>query len=402
MKRKILLISLLGCYLIASVSCKATEEQIKETELATIKEKLLEDMHEDEVKELVNALSEMAKEGTGLKFIDLSPEEKKDKDIKDNYLFNILDEEKRVALLMRPKVIKELPEYKKLSEIHSKYHLSSMKNFKPIEDENDEEVYISWFDIMGKDLKKWNISEGKIQSEKNIGKYKLIENTVCPFCRPLIDDYSDEGEEIKDDGKYLDYIFDYYPSSPREYFKKVKLFAYYLNNPYEMPNFENTLKYVEKQFEIEHMPLYTLKKLIDEYNNKKEQIKKNDEFGLNEELENYKKSLKGKLVKIKAKISNVELLHSENSTTGAIRDYYKMVVYDSASGYSLYVTFNQAPKYSASFGGWLPTAEDAKKFKKNSEITFISELYADNKTEWYDFLVGTDLHLGYSEIVEIK
>ena len=77
MKRKILLISLLGCFLIASVSCKATEEQIKETELATIKEKLLEDMHEDEVKELVNALSEMAKEGTGLKFIDLSPEEKR-------------------------------------------------------------------------------------------------------------------------------------------------------------------------------------------------------------------------------------------------------------------------------------------------------------------------------------
>lgn len=396
-----MLISLLGCFLISSVSCKATEEQIEETEEATIKEKLLEDMHEEEVKELVYALSEMAKEGTCSYIYEYDLN--KIQNIKDHPDFKILNEEKGIVYYLKEKEVRELPEYKKLYEIHSKIHVPLQHNFKVSKIIDGEEYSADWFDAMSEELRKWNIEDGKIVTKKGIGKYKLIENTVCPFCRTLIDELNEKDDESTEKSiDYYDYIFSYYPSIPRDYFNKIKLFGYYLNNPYEIPDFEKTLKYVEKQFEIEHMPLYTLKKLIDEYNNKKEQIKKNDEFGLNGELENYKKSLEGKLVKIKAKISDVELLHSKNSTTGAIRDYYKMEVYDSASGYSMDVTFNQAPKYLASLGGWLPTSEDAKKIKKNSEITFITQLYTDSSTEWYGFLAGTDLHLGYSEIVEIK
>ena len=56
--------------------------------------------------------------------------------------------------------------------------------------------------------------------------------------------------------------------------------------------------------------------------------------------------------------------------------------------------------------GLLPTSEDMKKIKKNMDITFVTQLYiGEPKEVYYNLLFfkgETDLHFGYSEILEIK
>ena len=71
MKFKLYFVCILSCFALLFTSCnEATPEQIEETELAIKKEKLLEEMHEEEVKELVNALSEKAKDNSFYYFVN--------------------------------------------------------------------------------------------------------------------------------------------------------------------------------------------------------------------------------------------------------------------------------------------------------------------------------------------
>lgn len=94
--KKIFLSILFSCLLVLVISCnEATPEQIKETELATKKEKMLEEMHEDEVKELLKILAEKAKDGEFYYFVNLGKNAEK---YKDNPYFNIFNEEKGYAL----------------------------------------------------------------------------------------------------------------------------------------------------------------------------------------------------------------------------------------------------------------------------------------------------------------
>lgn len=152
------------------------------------------------------------------------------------------------------------------------------------------------------------------------------------------------------------------------------------------------------------LPLQTIGKIIDAYDKKIESLKKEDEFGLNGAVETYKRSLKGKEVKIKAKIQNIEEVSLKNKND-IYEPYWKMTVLDDVSGYEMRVYFAKKAS-SSSLGGWLPTADEMKKIKKNNEITFVTQLYTGEPKEVYYnliFLKGeTDLHFGYSEILEIN
>lgn len=152
------------------------------------------------------------------------------------------------------------------------------------------------------------------------------------------------------------------------------------------------------------LPLQSIGIIIDNYNKKIEALEKEDEFGLNGAVESYKKSLKGKEVKIKAKIQNIEEVTLENKND-ASEPYWKMTIYDDVSGYEMKIYFSKKIT-SSSLGGLLPTSEDMKKIKKNMDITFVTQLYiGEPKEVYYNLLFfkgETDLHFGYSEILEIK
>ena len=393
MKFKLYFVCILSCFALLFTSCnEATPEQIEETELAIKKEKLLEEMHEEEVKELVNALSEKAKDNSFYYFVNLGKDVEK---VKDDPYYNIFNVEKGYALQLLTKKIKEIPDYAQLYELHKEYHKSKILEL--ISDEDLDEYY----KIKYKEFNKWNIVDNKIKSEKGIGKSKLIENTVCPFCRPLID----EANNYQSDFRYNDYLLEYYAPCDRTYFKKYKLFGYYLNNPQELiDDYEKTIQYVSKYFGVMDLPLQSIGIIIDNYNKKIEALEKEDEFGLNGAVESYKKSLKGKEVKIKAKIQNIEevTLKNKNDTS---EPYWKMTIYDDVSGYEMKIYFSKKIT-SSSLGGLLPTSEDMKKIKKNMDITFVTQLYiGEPKEVYYNLLFfkgETDLHFGYSEILEIK
>lgn len=393
MKFKLYFVCILSCFALLFTSCnEATPEQIEETELAIKKEKLLEEMHEEEVKELVNALSEKAKDNSFYYFVNLGKDVEK---VKDDPYYNIFNVEKGYALQLLTKKIKEIPDYAQLYELHKEYHKSKILEL--ISDEDLDEYY----KIKYKEFNKWNIVDNKIKSEKGIGKSKLIENTVCPFCRPLID----EANNYQSDFRYNDYLLEYYAPCDRTYFKKYKLFGYYLNNPQELiDDYEKTIQYVSKYFEVMDLPLQSIGIIIDNYNKKIEALEKEDEFGLNGAVESYKKSLKGKEVKIKAKIQNIEEVTLENKND-ASEPYWKMTIYDDVNGYEMKLYFSKKIT-SSSLGGLLPTSEDMKKIKKNMDITFVTQLYTGEPKEVYYNLLffngETDLHFGYSEILEIK
>lgn len=393
MKFKLYFVCILSCFALLFASCnEATPEQIEETELAIKKEKLLEEMHEQEVKELVNALSEKAKDNSFYYFVNLGKDVEK---VKDDPYYNIFNVEKGYALQLLTKKIKEIPEYTQLYELHKEYHKSKILEL--ISDEDLDEYY----KIKYKEFNKWNIVDNKIKSEKGIGKSKLIENTICPFCRPLID----EANNYQSDFRYNDYLLEYYAPCDRTYFKKYKLFGYYLNNPQELiDDYEKTIQYVSKYFGVMELPLQSIGIIIDNYNKKIEALEKEDEFGLNGAVESYKKSLKGKEVKIKAKIQNIEEVTLENKND-ASEPYWKMTIYDDVSGYEMKIYFSKKIT-SSSLGGLLPTSEDMKKIKKNMDITFVTQLYiGEPKEVYYNLLFfkgETDLHFGYSEILEIK
>lgn len=393
MKLKIYLVSIIGCLALLFTSCnEATPEQIRETELATKKEKMLEEMHEEEVKELVNVLTEKAKDTSFYDFVNLG---KDVAEVKDNSYYNIFNNDKGYALRLLFLKVEEIPEYKKLWELHKKYHMYN----EPDWDKMSDEEYDEYETITYNELKKWNIEGNKIKVQKGIGKYTLIENTVCPYCRREIDDNNLE------ESHYGNYLIDYKEFADRPYFKKYKLFGYYLNNPQELiDDYEKTKQYISKYFEVMDLPLQTIGKIIDAYDKKIESLKKEDEFGLNNAVETYKKSLKGKEVKIKAKIQNIEEVSLKNKND-TYDPYWKMTVLDDVSGYEMKVYFAKKAS-SSSLGGWLPTVDEMKKIKKNNEITFVTQLYTGEPKEVYYnliFLKGeTDLHFGYSEILEIK
>ena len=393
MKLKIYLVSIIGCLALLFTSCnEATPEQIRETELATKKEKMLEEMHEEEVKELVNVLTEKAKDTSFYDFVNLGKDVEK---VKDNSYYNIFNNDKGYALRLLFLKVEEIPEYKKLWELHKKYHMYN----EPDWDKMSDEEYDEYETITYNELKKWNIEGNKIKVQKGIGKYTLIENTVCPYCRREIDDNNLE------ESHYGNYLIDYKEFADRPYFKKYKLFGYYLNNPQELiDDYEKTKQYISKYFEVMDLPLQTIGKIIDAYDKKIESLKKEDEFGLNGAVETYKRSLKGKEVKIKAKIQNIEEVSLKNKND-IYEPYWKMTVLDDVSGYEMKVYFAKKAS-SSSLGGWLPTADEMKKIKKNNEITFVTQLYTGEPKEVYYnliFLKGeTDLHFGYSEILEIK
>ena len=88
MKLKLFFLCILNCLVFSFISCnEATPEQIKETELASKKEQLLEEMHEEEVKELVNVLTEKAKDNSFYYFVNLGKNAEK---VKDNPYYNII------------------------------------------------------------------------------------------------------------------------------------------------------------------------------------------------------------------------------------------------------------------------------------------------------------------------
>ena len=120
MKLKLFFLCILNCLVFSFISCnEATPEQIKETELASKKEQLLEEMHEEEVKELVNVLTEKAKDNSFYYFVNLGKNAEK---VKDNPYYNIFNEDKGYALKLLTDKIKELPEYIRLRELHKEYH----------------------------------------------------------------------------------------------------------------------------------------------------------------------------------------------------------------------------------------------------------------------------------------
>lgn len=379
--------------LVLAVSCnEATPEQIKETELATKKEKILEEMHEEEVKENLTALAEKAKDNAYYYFINLGKNIEK---YKDNPYFNIFNKEKGYALQLLTKKIEEIPEYKNLYELHKKYHKVLWEgDYDNMSEEewNDNEA------ITYNELRKWNIVENKIKSQKNIGKYELIENTVCPICRCIIDDYnSDEYCEHN----YYDYIFGY---DNRPYFEKYKLFGYYLQHPEEnIENYEGVIKYIEKYLEAYELPLYTISTLLKEYNSGLEKAKKNDEFGINGEVTNYKKSWNKKLVRVKGKIQNIQKTYNDERDIDADELLQWEITVDS-DGYEMHLYFDYSPKGSSRLGGTIPVEKDIINLKKNDEIMFITEMFINNSTEWicYFPLIGTNLHFGYAEILEIN
>lgn len=375
--RKITLFLLVLSFLIIVISCKASEEQIKETEMSIKKEQLLQDMHEDEVIELVKALEEKAH-------------------AMDYYYF-VKTDENHYALSFDKNIIRELPETKKLWDIHNQYH-------KVWYDEENDEMN----DLFFKEYYKWNIVDGKVRKYEDGSQCKKIQNTICPFCAMLIDIYNSDTEETDNEAEefeYSNYVLEYSKLSHKPYFDKIHLFGYCLQNPTEIVGYEDAAK----QFELSQMKLYTLKKLIDSYNKEIEKAAKNDEFGLNGDVENYKKSLKGVWVKIKAKIQNIEEVSFTDKTTRAVTHYWKVTVFDEPSEYEMIVYFKKhtdLSNWKSVKGGWLPSIDDMKKIKKNDSITFVTQLYTDETKEVYYrgwlFSDETDLHFGYSEILEIK
>lgn len=393
MRLRLYLFCILSCFVVLFTSCnEATPDQIKETELAIKKEKMLEERHEEKVKELLTILTEKAKDTSFYDFVNLGKDVEKRK---DNSFYNIIDNDKGYALRLLFLKVEKIPEYIELWELHKKYHMYN----EPDWDKMSDEEYDEYETITYNELKKWNIEGNKIKVQKGIGKYTLIENTVCPYCRREIDDNNLE------ESHYGNYLIDYKEFADRPYFKKYKLFGYYLNNPQELiDDYEKTKQYISKYFEVMDLPLQTIGKIIDAYDKKIESLKKEDEFGLNNAVETYKKSLKGKEVKIKAKIQNIEEVSLKNKND-TYDPYWKMTVFDDVSGYEMKVYFAKKAS-SSSLGGWLPTVDEMKKIKKNNEITFVTQLYTGEPKEVYYnliFLKGeTDLHFGYSEILEIK
>lgn len=364
MKCKLYFICILSCIGFLFSSCnEATPEQIEETEMAIKKENLLETMHEDDVKRCLNVLSEEAKKI-------------------DYYYFEKNKQNDTITILVNKEKALKIPEFSELIQLHNECHVFSTQ----------EDI-----DLIKTDFRKWNIVDGKIQNQKGVGKYVIIESTQCPFCRYFFTEHSDEEENP------YRYIYNYDSETPATNFCKVKLFGYYLNNP------DRISGYVEarNKFELANMPTYTIKKLIDTYDNKVKTLEKEDEFGLNKSVDSYKKSLKGKWIRIKANIQNIEQTHSTNKTTGKEQYFWKITLYDSSSDYEMKVyvlkdtSASDNPKY-----GWYPKDEDMKKVKKGNQISFATQLYTGEPKEvYYDLLFfkgETDLHFGYSEILEIK
>lgn len=363
MKFKLYFVCILSCFALLFTSCnEATPEQIQETEMAEKKEALLENKHEKDVKRCLNVLSEESKKI-------------------DYYYFEKNKQNEAINLLVNIEKVSKIPEYSELVKIHNEYH-----------------KYSTWdeVDLMKENFRKWNIVDGKIQNQKDTGKYVTIEPTLCPFCRYLFDDHTDE-----EDNPY-GYLFYSDIEKFSSYFSKIKLFGYYLNNP------SNISGYVEarNKFELSNMPTYTIKKLIDTYDNKIKALEKDDEFGLNKSVDTFKKSLKGKWIRVKANIQNIEQTHSTNKTTGKEQYFWKITLYDASSGYHMKVyilketSASEKPIY-----GWFPKDEDMKKVKKDNQITLATQLYTGEPKEvYYQFLLPfeTDLHFGYSEILEIK
>lgn len=392
MKMKKILSCFLGCLLVVTVSCnEATPEQIKETELATKKEKMLDEMHEEEVKELVTILTEKAKDKSFYDFVNLG---KKVEEVKDNPFFNIINYDKGYALRLHFLKVEEIPEYKKIWELHKKYHFQSGLDWDNMTDEEFDEYEA----ITNNELRKWNIENNKIKEQKGIGKYTLIENTVCPYCRREIDD-----ENLEEDHRG-NYILDYIEFADRPYFKKYKMFGYYLRHPEELQeNFEETVKNIEKTFEAYELPLYTIPSLLKEYNSGLEKVKKNDEFGINGQVTNYRKSWNKKVVRVKGKIKNIKKTYYDERDIDADELLQWEITVDS-EGYEMHLYFDYSPKGLFRLGGRIPVEEDIIKFKKNDEIIFVAEMFINNSTEWIcDFpLIGTTLHFGYAEILEIN
>lgn len=188
--KKIFLSILFSCLLVLVISCnEATPEQIKETELATKKEKMLEEMHEDEVKELLKILAEKAKDGEFYYFVNLGKNAEK---YKDNPYFNIFNEEKGYALQILTDKVKEIPEYKKLLELHKKYHKVLW------EGDYDNRPYFDKYKLFGYHLKH---PEEDIENYEETIKYieKYFEAYELPLytISTLLEEYNSGIEKAK-------------------------------------------------------------------------------------------------------------------------------------------------------------------------------------------------------------
>ena len=361
MKLKLCLFCILSSLVFLFVSCnKATPEQIEETEMAMKKEKLLETMHEEDVRRCLDVLSEEAKKI-------------------EYYYFKKNKQDETITLLIDKEKIQKIPEFSELIKLHNECHSLSTQ----------EDI-----DLLKTDLRKWNIIDGKIQNQKDIGKYVTIE-TLCPFCRYFLADHSDDEEENP-------YSY-FYNTDNSAYFSEVKLFGYYLNNPKLISGYTEA----RNKFELANMPTYTIKKLIDTYDNKIAALEKEDEFGLNKSVATYKSSLKGKWIRVKANIRNIGEAHTTNKDTGREQYFWKVTLYDSSSDYEMTVYFLKSTSASGvPTYGYFPKDEDVKKLKKGNQITFVTQLYTGEPKEvYYDLLFfkgETDLHFGYSELLEIK
>lgn len=396
MKSKLYLSCILSCFVFLFTSCnEATPEQIKETELATKKEQLLEEMHEEEVKELVNVLTEKAKDNSFYYFVNLGKNAEK---VKDNPYYNIFNEDKGYALKLLTDKIKELPEYIRLRELHKEYH--NVLWDVDYENMSDEE-FNDFVMIQYSELCKWHIENNKIKSQKDLGKYEIIENTVCPFCRPLIDSFNpDENADFD----YYDYVIEYHVPCNFAYFDKYKLFGYYLAHPEEnIENYENIVKYIEKYFEAYELPLYKISTLLKEYKSGLEKAKTNDEFGINGEVTNYRKSWNKKVVRVKGKIINITKTY-DDVRYFECEDSPRWEITVDSDGYEMHLYFDYFPEQSSRLGGTVPVEKDIIKLKKNDEIMFITEMFTNSCAEWNSYfpVITTDLHFGYSEILEIN
>lgn len=392
MKSKLYLSCILSCFVFLFTSCnEATPEQIKETELATKKEQLLEEMHEEEVKELVNVLTEKAKDTSFYDFVNLGKDVEK---VKDNSFYNIFNNDKGYALRLLFLKVEEIPEYKKLWELHKKYHMYN----EPDWDKMSDEEYDEYETITYSELKKWNIEGNKIKVQKGSGKYTLIENTVCPYCRRGIDDNNLE------ESHYGNYLIDYLEFVDRPYFKKYKLFGYYLHNPQElMDDYEKREQYVSKYFEAYELPLYKISTLLKEYKSGLEKAKTNDEFGINGEVTNYRKSWNKKVVRVKGKIINITKTY-DDVRYFECEDSPRWEITVDSDGYEMHLYFDYFPEQSSRLGGTVPVEKDIIKLKKNDEIMFITEMFTNSCAERNSYfpVITTDLHFGYSEILEIN
>ena len=110
-----------------------------------------------------------------------------------------------------------------------------------------------------------------------------------------------------------------------------------------------------------------------------------------------------KVVRVKGKIINITKTYNDVRYFEC-EDSPRWEITVDSDGYEMHLYFDYFPEQSSRLGGTVPVENDIIKLKKNDEIMFITEMFTNSCVEWNSYFpaITTDLHFGYSEILEIN